>query len=450
MARAPGGRRGTAALLGAAAASLAIAALGAFAWLARPEPVALVILAAGAVAGAAALVALHLRLRRLYDGLDRVRGDLAGVIAHRVPAGPAPTQGMDADAVRLAELAAEAGATLAGADTRRDSRLAAVVASLAEAVVVATESGQVSLVSGAAKALLGAGRGAVGTSLYAALDRAEAAAAAAQARRAGAPIEATLALVEGGTLEARVADLGDHNGTVYSFGAAAAGARAVIDHDLTLHDRAPAPVAAGGATPLEALPVLVLDLETTGLDVERDRVVSIGAVCAAGTTVFRADTLDVLVDPGRPIPARSTAIHGITDVMVAGAPRFAEAWPALAAMIRDRVVVGHNIAFDLAVLRAEAARADLAWDEPPALDLVRLAAALEPREGDLSLDGTAERWGVSVIGRHTALGDALVAAEMWARAVPRLGEQGVITLADAHAFEARARQVIARQRASGW
>jgi len=201
---------------------------------------------------------------------------------------------------------------------------------------------------------------------------------------------------------------------------------------------------------LTDLPILVVDLETTGLDVRRDRVVSVGAIAAQGGSLHRNDVLDILVNPDQPIPARSTAIHGITDDMVAVAPLFTEAFGNLDAMLIDRVVVGHNIGFDLAILRGECTRLGLQWLRPVSLDLVRIAAALDPRERDLTLEGMAGRWGVPVSGRHTALGDAMMTAEMWTYVLPLLNTAGVITLGDALAFERRARTVIANQKQAGW
>lgn len=203
-------------------------------------------------------------------------------------------------------------------------------------------------------------------------------------------------------------------------------------------------------TRLENLPVLVADLETTGLDVCRDRVVSIGAISGRGAELDRDGSLDLLVDPERPIPPRSTAIHGITDTMVENAPAFPDAFQELDALLTDRVIVGHNIGFDLAILRGECKRVAVAWSRPIALDLVRLAAALDPKERDLSLEGMAQRMGVTVAGRHTALGDALMAAEIWAHILPHLNAAGVETLGDALIFERRARAVIANQKQAGW
>ena len=75
-------------------------------------------------------------------------------------------------------------------------------------------------------------------------------------------------------------------------------------------------------TALAALPAIALDLETTGLDVADGRVVQIGAVAMRGPVVLSEPRIDTHVDPGIPIPATSTRIHGITDADVADAPRF--------------------------------------------------------------------------------------------------------------------------------
>ncbi len=201
--------------------------------------------------------------------------------------------------------------------------------------------------------------------------------------------------------------------------------------------------------PLAALRVVVLDLETTGLNVVRDRVVSIGALAITGDTED-GTILDRLVDPGMPMPAASRAIHGIDDAMVAGAGGLETAWPDLAAMLDGRVIVGHQIGFDLAILRSEAARLALPWRPPPTLDLMRLAAVLEPRQPELSLEGTAERWDVAVQGRHTALGDARIAAGLWQKAIPLLAARGVSTFGQARAFELRARRIVTQQTRMGW
>lgn len=201
---------------------------------------------------------------------------------------------------------------------------------------------------------------------------------------------------------------------------------------------------------LDRLPILSLDLETTGLDVKHDRIVQIGALTGTGGSMDPRPALDSLVHPGGTIPAASTAIHGIGDDMVHGAPRIAALWPAIRACMRDRVVLGHQIGFDIAVLRAEAARHGLEWEEPPTLDLARLDAALHRSLHDFSLDGLAERLGVTIENRHSALGDAWAAARCWQAMLPLLAARHIRSFHDAKRLEARARRIIRLQRRAGW
>ena len=104
-------------------------------------------------------------------------------------------------------------------------------------------------------------------------------------------------------------------------------------------------MAKSAAIPLEKMPLASVDLETTGLKPAQDRICQIGLVNPSDTTY----TLDLLVDPGIPIPPASTAIHGIDDSMVAGADSFPLALPELRRMVNGRVILGYNIGFDLAV-----------------------------------------------------------------------------------------------------
>jgi DNA polymerase-3 subunit epsilon len=79
-----------------------------------------------------------------------------------------------------------------------------------------------------------------------------------------------------------------------------------------------------------------------------------------------------------------------------------------------------------------------------------LAAALDPERTDLNLEVLAAEHGLPPEGRHTALGDALLAAGLFVRLVPLLEERGVRTFGEARAFAATARRVAALQRAAGW
>lgn len=203
--------------------------------------------------------------------------------------------------------------------------------------------------------------------------------------------------------------------------------------------------------PLHDLPVAVLDTETTGLDVRRDRILSIGAFHADGGHLHELGPLDLFVNPGRPIPPASTRIHGITDAMVAAAPQFALMWPAVHTFWQDRVLVGHNIAFDLALFRSETERARLPFHPPAAaLDIGLLYAGLKPRSQTYTLEAIARDYDVTAESRHSALGDALTTARLWAHLVTALAAHGIGTLGQAQALMRRQRDIVFNQARVGW
>lgn len=188
---------------------------------------------------------------------------------------------------------------------------------------------------------------------------------------------------------------------------------------------------ATGATPLFALEAIALDLETTGLDAARAHIVQIGAVPVSGAALLDADAYEQLIDPGVPIPASSTAVHGIDDAAVAGAPALAAVWDALAGQLDGRVVIGHTIGFDLTVLAAEARRHGLPWRKPRALCVRMLATVAAPTLASHSLDALAGWLGLATRNRHRALGDAEAAGLIFAALLPHLQARGIRTLAEA-------------------
>ncbi|MBM3613490.1 MAG: 3'-5' exonuclease, partial [Alphaproteobacteria bacterium] len=214
----------------------------------------------------------------------------------------------------------------------------------------------------------------------------------------------------------------------------------------------PEPGRAGraGATPLIALEAVVLDCETTGLDVRSDRIVQVAAVSLRGAELHDAEVFDALVAPGIPIPEASRRIHGISDADVAGCPAFPEVAAALRSFIGGRVVIGHSIHFDLAILRHEAARHRLRWTEPSrVIDIALLMAGLMPHLVDTSLDTLATTFGVAIPDRHRALGDARANARVYGAMLPRLLAEGVRTDAEAERVAARPAELIARQTRAG-
>jgi DNA polymerase-3 subunit epsilon len=180
---------------------------------------------------------------------------------------------------------------------------------------------------------------------------------------------------------------------------------------------------------LGELSYTVFDTETTGLDPEHgDRIISIGAVRIVNGRVLHNDTYERLVDPQRAVPASSTAVHGLTTAMVRGQPTIDTVLPSFDRFSSDTVLVGHNAGFDMQFLAVERARAGLPAAGQVVLDTLLLDAAVHPDHDDHSLEAIAGRLGVNVLGRHTALGDALVTGEVFVRLVALLRARGVRTL----------------------
>ncbi|MBV6486173.1 MAG: CBS domain-containing protein [Pseudorhodoplanes sp.] len=207
---------------------------------------------------------------------------------------------------------------------------------------------------------------------------------------------------------------------------------------------------ANHATPLMALDAVVLDTETTGLDPARARVVEIGAVRIHNGRVDEGATLRLLVRPDEPVPAAATAIHGIDEVTLADAPDFAAAWPQLQEFIGGRVVIGHTVGFDLAVLKRECERAGIEFRRPRTLDTRLLAQVASPALASYSLESLSSWLGVEGTGRHSALGDAVTTARIFRALVPKLREGGIRTLAEAMASCRALTDVLDEQHRAGW
>jgi len=201
---------------------------------------------------------------------------------------------------------------------------------------------------------------------------------------------------------------------------------------------------ASSSTPLVALDGVVLDTETTGLDARSARIVQIGAVRVAGTKVLTEPRFERLLNPGQPIPKATTAVHGIGDADVKGAPAFASIADELEAFVGNSIIIGHAVAYDLQVLEREYRRAGRTWRPPRALDVRALAQAAAPTLAHYTLDQLCEWLGIEVKGRHSAIGDAELTARVFAALVPLLREQNVRTLAEAEAACRRLAEAEAR------
>jgi len=193
---------------------------------------------------------------------------------------------------------------------------------------------------------------------------------------------------------------------------------------------------------LAELAYTVFDTETTGLEPSAgDQILQIGATRIVAGKLRREDAFEQLVNPQRDIPAAGIAIHGIEPPMVAGAPTIDTVLPSFAAYAHDTVLVAHNAAFDMRFLELQRERTGVAFDQP-VLDTLLLSAVVHPAQESHRLESIAERLGVPVLGRHTALGDAMVTAEVFLKLIPLLGERGIHTLGQA--LEASEKTYLAR------
>jgi DNA polymerase-3 subunit epsilon len=182
---------------------------------------------------------------------------------------------------------------------------------------------------------------------------------------------------------------------------------------------------------LTDLAYTVFDTETTGLDPSQgDEIIQIGAARIVNGKLLHQECFDQLVDPQRPIPAASIPIHGIVPAMVAGQPTIDQVLPAFRAFVQDTVLVAHNAAFDMRFLQLKERQTGVVFDQP-VLDTLLLSAVIHPSQDSHRLEAIAERFNVPVIGRHTAMGDAMVTAEIFLKLVPLLAEQGIHTLGQA-------------------
>jgi DNA polymerase III subunit epsilon len=191
----------------------------------------------------------------------------------------------------------------------------------------------------------------------------------------------------------------------------------------------------GAALLLENATYVVVDLETTGLRPGQSGICEIGAVRLRG---FEVDgEFETLVDPGLPIAAGASAVTGLRNEHLRGAPRPPEAVRSFLAFAGDAVLVAHNARFDLAFLDRETELLTGSRIGAPVVDTVRLARRL--LAGRVSGFGLAQlAWFLGTAERpcHRALPDARATAELLLALIGLAQERGARTVADLSALAA--------------
>ena len=197
-----------------------------------------------------------------------------------------------------------------------------------------------------------------------------------------------------------------------------------FDFDLLAQGRAE--LAATAA--LKDVTFVVFDTETTGLHpAQGDGIVSLAAVRVVNGRILTGEAFNRIVNPGRPIPVESQKFHGIDDEMVVGKPPIGVVLRQFKAYAADAVLVAHNAAFDLSFIRMREAESGVVFDNP-VLDTMLLSSWIDSSTENQSLDAIAQRYGIPVTDRHTALGDSLVTAAILLRLLAVLGSRGIATL----------------------
>ncbi|HNW44699.1 MAG TPA: 3'-5' exonuclease [Elusimicrobiales bacterium] len=170
-----------------------------------------------------------------------------------------------------------------------------------------------------------------------------------------------------------------------------------------------------------------IDVETTGLSPRTARVCEVAAISFRGTE--RLATVAELVNPGCPIPAECTRVHGITDEMVKDAPAFAAVAPRLLAALEDSVLVAHNASFDTAFLEMEFKRIGLKFPALRVVDTLVLA-----RKGwkfkSNRLGNIAAELNISSEGWHRALSDVEMTRKILEHFVAAMKNNGAVTVKD--------------------
>ena len=162
---------------------------------------------------------------------------------------------------------------------------------------------------------------------------------------------------------------------------------------------------------------IAFDFETTGLLAETDRIVEIGAVRfeARGEEIGR---FQCLVNPERPMSSAAFAIHGLSDLDLAGAPTASEVLPAFLDFLGDSentTLIAHNASFDAGFLGRETTRTGLRPPSHSVFDTLALARRRLPEAPSFRLSALAQFLGLDSSGAHRALADSLCVKQLWLR-----------------------------------
>ncbi len=167
---------------------------------------------------------------------------------------------------------------------------------------------------------------------------------------------------------------------------------------------------------------VAFDLETTGLSFRQDRIIEIGAVLMENGQEI--DRFQTFVDPKMPLREKTTALTGITDAMLVGAPPLREAMEQFREFVGDRVLVAHNADFDTAFIREACRKLDMPYSYT-SVDTLVLSQNLMPELSKFKLNLVADALSLPEFNHHRAADDAVICGLIMARLSKRLEEAGI-------------------------
>ncbi|MDQ1709231.1 MAG: polymerase subunit epsilon [Frankiaceae bacterium] len=190
-------------------------------------------------------------------------------------------------------------------------------------------------------------------------------------------------------------------------------------------------------TPLRDQLFVVVDLETTGGSPASSGITEIGAVKVRGGEVL--GEFQTLVNPGTPIPPFIAVLTGITNSMVAAAPRIEAVLPAFLEFARGSVLVAHNSPFDVGFLKAACLTHGQPWPGFDSLDTARLARRVLTRDEapNCKLGTLARLFRTAVRPCHRALADAQATVDVLHGLIERLGNLGVSSVEELRTYSAQ-------------
>ncbi|MFZ1287792.1 MAG: DEDD exonuclease domain-containing protein, partial [Candidatus Phosphoribacter sp.] len=199
-------------------------------------------------------------------------------------------------------------------------------------------------------------------------------------------------------------------------------------------------------TPLREVTFVVVDLETTGGSPHECAITEIGAVKVCGGEVL--GEFQTLVNPGSSIPAFIQVLTGISNAMVATAPRIDAVLPAFLEFARGSVLVAHNAGFDVGFLKAATAAIGERWPGFQVIDTVTLARQLVGNDEarNRKLGTLAALFGADTVPDHRALHDARATVDVLHALLGRVGNVGVQTLEELASYTSRVTTAQRRKR----